>query len=62
MNFCTPNYRRYGPGYGFKDAPETVCTCPLCGLDVAWWREPYEKDVNLVYHLHCWIQESDDCD
>ncbi len=56
----TPRYRRVP--YGQKAAPETGYTCPICGEDVVWWDEPYEKDGNLVYHSECRIQERDDCD
>lgn len=53
MNFCTPNYRRYGPGYGFKDAPETYI-CALCGKGIDWPAEEIDRDDNNdICHKKC---------
>ena len=49
------------PPYGFCDSPETGYPCPICGCDVVWWREPYEKIGEDVYHAVCLERENDYC-
>lgn len=45
---------RYHTQYGLE-ATETGYTCPVCGVDVAWWKEPYQMDdIGQVFHEKCW--------
>lgn len=52
--YITPNYRRYGPGREFADAPETGYTCSICHYDVEWWDETcVEDEKGRFFHKKC---------
>lgn len=45
---------------GFKEPPETGYTCPLCGFDVEWWKEPYEFMNGYICHEKCLVNMEDE--
>lgn len=46
--------------YEFHETPETGYTCPVCGVDVEWWKEPYAMDENgCVCHEIC-LRDTED--
>lgn len=46
--------------HGFQNPPETNCPCPICGRDVDFRQEAYEKIGDDVYHEKCLDQELND--
>lgn len=58
MSHFMPNYHRYGPGYGFVDAPETY-RCAICGNYIDWPAEEIGwKNGKDICHAECLEKES----
>lgn len=57
---CLHNNRRNSHGYGFTEVPETGYTCPICGYDVEWWKEPWQLLKGCVCHEQCLVDMEDE--